>query len=364
MVGETKCIGLQFYPHKVVHALIKELPEPKWSTEHNMVYIKNTPENLRAIFQKFKGVAWLNCKYFFKNRPVNTHGEEAGDIGWVTKRKLPPGYKACPPEYLQKLQLKKYSQSTIGTYVPAFERFINYYKDQEVNSLNEMHIRTYLSELVKRKLSNSAVNQAVNAIKFYYEIVLNMPNRFYEIERPRPEQKLPKVLSKEEVLAIIDATNNIKHRCIVELLYSGGLRRSELLNLKIADVDGKRMTIRIEGAKGKKDRLTLLSAKMLTDLRAYYMSCKPKKYLFESPSGDKYSASSVAHIISGAVKKARIKKPVTPHVLRHSFATHLLESGTNLRSIQALLGHNSLQTTEIYTHVATDAFSTIKNPLD
>jgi len=329
-----------------------------------MVYVKNTPQNLSAIFHKLKGVAWVNCRYFFKNRPVNTHGDQAGDTSWVAGRKLPEGYKVCPPEYLQKLQLKKYAQSTIGTYVPCFERFINYYRDHDVNSLNETHIRAYLAELVKRKASNSAINQAVNAIKFYYEIVLDMPNRYYDIERPRPEQKLPKVLAKEEVLAIIENTQNIKHRCIVEMLYSAGLRRSELLNLKITDIDGPRRAIRVEGAKGNKDRITLLSERMLGHLREYFVAWRPKKYLFESPEGGQYSASSVAHIISGAAKKAGIRKQVTPHVLRHSFATHLLESGTDIRSIQVLLGHNSLKTTEIYTHIATTSFASIKNPLD
>ena len=363
-LGETKCIGLQFYPHKVIQALIKELPEPKWSQEHNMVYVKNTPQNLSAIFNKFKGVAWVNCKYFFKNKPVNTHGDQAGDTSWVARRKLPEGYKLCPPEYLQKLELKKYAQSTIGTYVPCFERFMNYYKDQDVNSLNETHIRAYLAELVRKKASNSALNQAVNAIKFYYEVVLDMPNRFYDIERPRPEQKLPKVLAKEEVMALIDKTNNIKHRCIVELLYSAGLRRSELVNLKIGDIDSKRMAIRVEGAKGNKDRYTLLSARLLADLREYFTKWRPKRYLFEGSEGETYSAESVAKIVKEAARKARIHQPVSPHILRHSFATHLLEAGTNLRHIQVLLGHNSSKTTEIYTHVANTDFGTLKNPLD
>lgn len=363
-LDDVKYIGLQFYPHKVVQALIKELPEPKWSAEHNMVYIKNTPRNLSVIFQKFKGVAWLNCKYFFKNRPVNTHGEEAGDISWVTKRKVKEGHKICPDSYLQKLSIKKYSASTIRTYVNYFEKFINYYKYDDINSLNEVQIRAFLQHMVKNKASNSALNQVVNAIKFYYEIVLDMPNRFYEIERPLREHKLPKVLSKEEVKGIIANTINLKHRCIVELLYSAGLRRSELLNLKISDIDSHRMMIRVEGAKGKKDRYTLLSVKALANLRLYFVQCKPKMYLFEGQEGGKYSSSSIEHILLKASRRARITKKVTAHMLRHSFATHLLENGTDLRNIQMLLGHNSLQTTEIYTHVTGNSFSAIKNPLD
>lgn len=364
VVGEEKCIGFQFYPHKVVHALLKQLPGIKWSNKSNMAFIRNTPDNLTTIFRTFKGVAWVNCKYFFKNKPVNIKNEHAGDISWVKQRRLPPAYKTCPDTYLQKLELKKYAANSIRVYVTCFERFLNFYKKEEVNALNEQHIRDYLSFLVQNGYSNSYINQAVNAIKFYFEIVLDMPNRFYEIERPRKEHKLPKVISKEEVLAIIAHTNNIKHRCIVSLLYSAGLRRGELISLKISDINSKRMLIRVEGAKGNKDRFTLLSNKVLEDLRVYYLKWRPKQHLFESPDGKQYSGKSIENIVKVASKKAGIYMNVTPHMLRHSFATHLLENGTDLRSIQNLLGHNSLKTTEIYTHVATNSFNKIKNLLD
>jgi len=191
-----------------------------------------------------------------------------------------------------------------------------------------------------------------------------MPNRFYSIERKRKEYKLPEVLPKEDVLSLIENTNNLKHRCIISLLYSAGLRRGELLNLKLHDIDSKRMVIRVQNAKGNKDRYTLLSKSALEDLRKYYKLWKPVNYLFEGVKKDKYSANSVGRIVANAAKKARIKKHVSPHILRHSFATHLLEAGTDLRYIQKILGHNSSKTTEIYTHVATNTFSSIKNPLD
>lgn len=364
IIKDEKCIGILFYPNKVIQALIKQLPGVKWSNEHQVVYVKNTKENLTAIYKQFRGVAWINAKYFFKNKPVNLTETGNGDISWVEKRTVEKGYKVCPKEYLQKLELKRYANNTIKTYVACFERFINHFRELEVTTLDEHHIREYLSVLHKKELSNSYINQSVNAIKFYYEVVHNMPNRFYDIERPRSEHKLPKVISKEEVLAIINHTNNIKHRCILEILYSAGLRRGELINLKITDIDSKRMLIRIEGAKGNKDRYTLLSQRVLENLRAYFVKWRPKVYLFESPEGGQYSAKSVANILIVAAKKAKINKPVTPHMLRHSFATHLLENGTDLRSIQALLGHSSLKTTEIYTHVAANTFNKIKNLLD
>ena len=158
--------------------------------------------------------------------------------------------------------------------------------------------------------------------------------------------------------------NNIKHRCIVSLLYSAGLRRGELIDLKLSDIDSKRMVINVRQGKGNKDRITLLSPSVLEELRVYFKEWKPKVYLFEGPSGNKYSTTSVMNIIRSAAKKAGLKKSITPHALRHSFATHLLESGTNLRYIQALLGHKSSKTTEIYTQVAITNIKEIKSPLD
>ena len=363
-IKNKKCIGLQFYPNKVIHALVKELPQVKWSSEFEMTYIPNAGPNLNTIFTTFKVVAWIACAYFFKNKPINTKGDGIGGNEWASNRTFTIDWRICPKEYIDKLEVKKYSLSTIKTYTSAFECYLNFYKDQPLNNLNDQHIQQYLLTLVKKGRSNSYINQAVNAIKFYYEMVLNMPNRFYNIDRPRKEHKLPKVISKEEVLAIIENTNNIKHRCIVELLYSAGLRRSELIDLKIKDIDSSRMTIRIEGAKGNKDRFTILSETLLKDLRKNFLEWKPRVYLFEGIKGEKYTGSSVAKIISKASIKANINQKVTPHMLRHSFATHLLENGTDLRYIQSLLGHSSTKTTEIYTHVATNIFKKGKNPLD
>ena len=192
----------------------------------------------------------------------------------------------------------------------------------------------------------------INSIKFYYEVVLEMPNRFYSIERPRKQESLPKVISLEEVQAIIKNTNNIKHKCIVSLLYSAGLRRSELLNLKLEDIDSKRMVINVKHGKGNKDRQTILSESVLKDLRQYYIAWKPKVYLFEGKPKQQYSPSSILQIIKKAAKKANIKKNITPHMLRHSFATHLMQNGIDIRKIQELLGHTSLNTTQGYLNLS------------
>lgn len=363
MIANKRMIGIQFSPDKLIQDLLKGLPQCKWSTKYRMAYVPNSKTNLNRIYSTFKGVAWINYNKFLTNRPINTHNQEV-DANWFRTRELPPGYRRCPEPYLQRLELKRYAKNTVKVYVQFFEQFINRYPEKDLETLNESDIREYLRSLINRNCSNSYVNQAINAIKFYYEGVLGMPNRFYELERPRKESHLPKVISKEEVLRIIDHTNNLKHQCIVQLLYSSGLRRSELVSLKLEDIDSKRMIIRIKQAKGKKDRITILSSNVLENLRRYYKQWQPTTYLFEGRNKEPYSAVSVLKIVKDAANRAGIRTTVTPHVLRHSFATHLLESGTDLRQIQVLLGHGSTKTTEIYTHVANHTFTAIKNPLD
>jgi len=363
LIKEKRFIGLQFNTDKVIHALVKQLPDVKWSNSFNMAYILNTKENLDQIFKIFNGVVWVNCNYFFDKSTVKDTNKPI-DITWFRKRQLPTTYRVCPTSYLDKLELRKYANNTVKTYVTSFETFINYYISKDLVSINESDVRKYILKLVQEDKSNAYINSAINSIKFYYESVLGMPNRFYEIERPRKEKKLPKVLSKEDVLSIIANTNNLKHKCIVSLLYSSGIRRNELVNLKITDIDSKRMLIRVEAAKGNKDRYTLLSHSLLEDLRAYYKQYKPEKYIVEGMYGKQYSGQSIGKIVINAAEKAGIKIPVTPHMLRHSFATHLLEAGVDLRQIQVLLGHSSSKTTEIYTHVATTTFKKITNPLD
>lgn len=363
LVDQKRCIGLQFYPDKVLNALIKSLPDLKWSDQFGMAYVPNTPKHFDAIFNTFKGVAWLNCAHFSNKRAV-TLNETAPDISYFEKRTCKPDYRTVPKEFLQKLYIKKYSQNTVRIYVTLFERFINHYKDTPLLEITEKEIHDYLEKLVINKFSDSYINQAINSIKFYYEVVLGMPNMFYSIDRPQKAERLPEVLSKEKVLEMIRKTQNIKHKCIIKLLYSAGLRRSELLNLKIEDVDSDRMLIKVKSGKGNKDRHTILSKTLLDDLRIYYRLYKPKTFLFEGKDDKPYSATSITKIVKRAAKWAGVRKRVTPHMLRHSFATHLLEQGVDLRYIQTLMGHGSSKTTEIYTHVAVGRLQSIKNLLD
>lgn len=363
LINNEKQIGIKFYPDKLLQTVIKGLPNVKWSNEFGMAYIKNNPNNLNLLFNDFKGLAWINCASFFPRNKVKTNNSPV-KVNDFRIRELPNNYRKCPEDFLLKLELKKYSINTAKTYINLFERFINYYKDKKLTHINENDIRLYLQQLIQQGKSDSFVNQMINSIKFYYEVVLEMPNRFYSIERPFKKESLPKVISLEEVQEIIKNTNNIKHKCIVSLLYSAGLRRNELLNLKLEDIDSKRMVITVKNGKGNKDRQTILSESVLHNLRTYYKEWRPSIYLFEGAKGKQYTATSILKIIKTAAKKAGIRKNITPHMLRHSFATHLLENGTDLRYIQVLLGHSSTRTTEVYTQVAINNIKAIKSPIE
>lgn len=274
-------------------------------------------------------------------------------------------YRTCPDEMLEKLETMRYSPQTISAYQQLMEEFINYFPTKAIEEITEPEIVAYIRYLVKeRGISASYQNQAINAIKFYYEKVIGGVRKFYQLERPIKEQKLPTVLSVEEVQAMIKATGNLKHKTMIMVCYSAGLRLSEVLNLRLADVDSHRMQISVKGGKGKKDRYTLLSEKLLPLLREYFKAYRPKEYLFEGSDGGQYSDRSFQVIVKDALRNAKINKHASVHTLRHSFATHLLEAGTDLRYIQSLLGHGSSKTTEIYTHVSSKALSGIKSPLD
>jgi len=364
ILASEKHIAFEYNADNAVNTLLHTFKDLKWNEEFNMFYIYNNKENIQKIFSIFKGIAWINLKYFYKDKPVNTSLPEQNFTKLKEKCAVSVKLRKCPAEFVDKLQVKRYSENTARSYINAFEEFLNFYPTKALLEINELDITAYLKHLVQKGLSNSYQNQAINAIKFYFEIVLGLPNRFYSVDRPRREHKLPNVLSEEEVYRIISVTTNIKHKAIIVTIYSCGLRLSELLNLKLTDIQSDRNLLLIRNAKGNKDRNTILSATTIALLRKYYLLYKPKEFLFEGQSGGQYSEKSVQNIIKNALKLAKITKSSSTHTLRHSFATHLLENGTDLRYIQTLLGHSSPKTTEIYTRVSTKSLRDIKSPLD
>lgn len=264
------------------------------------------------------------------------------------------------------MEHKRYSPSTINTYIDAAKSFLMFTYPKPIKNITNDDVVRYVNEyIIKNGLSFSYQNQVVNAVKLFFREVVHSDLNVDKIERPRREYKLPNVLSKEDVKLILNAHTNVKHKTMLSLIYACGLRRSELLNLKPTDIDSKRGLLIIKQAKGRKDRITPISEKTIVMLREYYKMYKPKVWLFEGQNtGDQYSEKSLQNVLKQALEKAKIKKPVTLHWLRHSYATHLLETGTDIRYIQELLGHKSSKTTEIYTHVSTNSLQKIKSPFD
>ncbi|WP_241780993.1 tyrosine-type recombinase/integrase [Cochleicola gelatinilyticus] len=259
---------------------------------------------------------------------------------------------------------KRLAENTITTYSEATFRFLKYLLQHDAKEITPLWIKRFNYDyIITNGYSISYQNQCISGIKRYIEF-RGIDLDIDEIERPRKSQTLPEILSKDEVKRILDCTRNLKHKALLTLLYSGGLRIGEALSMKLTDVDSDRMLLFVQGAKGRKDRYTLLSEKFLNLLREYYKIYRPKKLLFEGQTGLHYSPVSARQVLKRSASKAMITKNIRLHTLRHSFATHLLESGTDIRYIQELLGHNSPKTTMIYTHVTSNSLRNIKNPFD
>jgi len=375
-----------------VKVAARQLLDRKWcEAAGGFLYVPNSPAHLKDIFRKFKGVAFVDGKQFFggrapkqKQRPAAASPRAAGRPGAqgrfsppaggkvnaegakrTLRRREAPLVKECPPAYRKLLVRLNYSAHTVRNYIHQFTDFLNFFPDRDADTLEEADITEYMLYLAEgRRLSASSQNMAINAIKFYYEQVKGGTRKRYSWVRPEKPFRLPEVLSEREVSRLFQSVGNLKHRAILLCIYAAGLRISELLNLRPTDIRSDRMLILVRGGKGKKDRTTLLSTSLLKVLRAYYRAYHPGSWLFEGADGGRYSATSVRQVLRRATLAAGIGRKVTPHTLRHSFATHLLERGTDLRYIQSLLGHGSSRTTEIYTHVSHTALQKITSPLD
>lgn len=268
--------------------------------------------------------------------------------------------------FRQYMRQRRYSEHTISVYTKCIQIFLSRNKIplHDLQNKDVEHFNT--SFILRHGYSESYQNQFINSIKLFFSRFHHISLELEQIERPRKEKRLPQVLSKEEIRELFNRMPNRKHRLMLSIIYACGLRRSELLNLRICDIDSQRNVLCICQAKGKKDRLVPISNSLIEELRIYYKSCHPSplKWLFTGANGEKYSESSLRMILKNALSRTSIRKHVTLHTLRHSFATHLLEKGTDLRIIQELLGHSSSKTTEIYTHVSTRMICNITSPFD
>jgi integrase/recombinase XerD len=274
-------------------------------------------------------------------------------------------YEAAVVELEQVLMLKRYSHRTIKTYLIAFRQFIMFYNDIKPSLLNRAHIDAFILHQIKTKyISESHQNQILSAIKMFYTEVVDKEREVSNLIRPKRSEKLPHVLTENEVVRLLKATNNLKHRCILMLIYSGGLRLGELVRLRLQDLEPEAGRMFVHGGKGKKDRCTLLSPKAWETLQGYLAIYRPVEWVFEGQNGGSYSERSVQALFTKAKADAGINPYATVHTLRHSFATHLLESGVDLRYIQGLLGHESSKTTEIYTHITRVGWERVQSPFD
>jgi site-specific recombinase XerD len=354
---QQKIIKAAFAYDRELIALIKSQKSARWSQSMQSWYFPKKDFQLNRFYQSFKGKAFIDYSQLQKKSSTAPFSKKVPKES-KPEIQLPKGFK-------EQLILKRYSQNTVKTYCSCLLKFKGHFKGQDIDSLSKEEIKTFLLYLVQeKKVSPSTQNQYINAIKFYYEKVLKQPRMAYVLERPNRAKKLPKVLTEQEVLMILKNTPNIKHKTILSLLYSAGLRVGELIGLRVQDIVWDKNYLFVRGGKGKKDRITLLSEHVAFLLRKYLQKYKPNYWVIENHERKQYSSSSVRAILKNSTKKAALRKRVNPHMLRHSFASHLLEKGTDLRYIQELLGHGSSKTTEIYTHVSKKSLANIKNPLD
>ena len=329
---------------------IKKIRGYYWHTNQKMWSVPNSRENLKTLTSLFKGDFQL-----LDHIPMSK----------IPKVNLNESNKLILDKVYKKLVLGGYSQHTLRTYKACLIKYLGFFENEVIEDITKDKIEDYVYTLkVKYKISDSKQNQVINAIKFLYEQVFNRPRENYNIRRPKTAKELPNVLSNQEVLRLLRAPKNLKHKAILTVMYSAGLRISEVVNLRIEDIHSDRGIIFIKAAKGKKDRNTVLAHSLLKLLRQYYKQYKPAYWLFEGMEGGQYSVSSIQKIFRNAVISAKINAWATPHTLRHSFATHLLMNGVSTRYLQALLGHSSSKTTEIYTHIMEINNTVIKSPLD
>ena len=268
-------------------------------------------------------------------------------------------------KFNKRIIIENYSEQTIKNYLSVLKLFLDWVEKRNVDKVSNEEIQDYLFYCKNKKnYAFSTMKQVIATISFLYDKVLDKPiPKALDIKLRKPTH-LPIVLSVKDISKILEVTNNLKHKTILILIYSGGLRLGELINLKIGDIDSESMKIHVRQAKGKKERYIMLSENVLNLLREYYKVYKPQNYIIEGQKGGRYSPQSVQSVFKTALKKAGIRKKATVHSLRHSFATHLLDDGTDIRYIQELLGHKRLETTQIYTHVSSYSINKIKSPAD
>jgi site-specific recombinase XerD len=362
-------IAIGFDDKEITKAIVKAIEGIKWSQTHETYYVLYSKNTIHTLFNYFRSKSYFVDYSQFKKPIRNTYQpvkKIKPNLNMADMFKvLPITYKELLKDYAGFLRGKRLSESTVRSYGYFVLRFMNFYKPKAIKAIKKKDI-DYFFEIVLagENFSISSHRQCVSALKYFIEYC-DLPSlEPDDLKRPKKSKKLPIVLSKEEIIDLIQVTKNLKHRAIIGLLYSCGLRIGELLDLKISALDFDRNLLRVNEGKGRKDRSVVMSEVLKPLIFNYLNTYKPNIFIIEGRDGGPYSATSVRQFLKKSCGYAGIKKQVTPHVLRHSYATHLMENGVDLRHIQLLLGHAKPETTMIYTHVAHRDLMQISSPLD
>lgn len=381
-----ECIGIFFETNSKLNGAIRKNAGARWSKTHQCWWLPLSKENYNKLFFALKGLASIEQsalhQYLAERKkqyplpgslpvkwPQGNIKDVAGQrVTVYREEKISVVNKHVLPAMEQYLKLKAYSPSTAKTYLNEMAQLLQTIKTIPADELRPEHLRRYLVYCFEKLgLTENTLHSRINALKFYYEQVLGREKFFWEIPRPKKRELLPKIFNQQEIAAIINSVKNLKHKTMLMLAYSAGLRVSEVIHLRTLGIDSKRMSIFISQAKGKKDRVASLSPVLLVMLREYAKKYKPDKkgFLFEGArKSEPYSSRSLQEVLQEAKKKAGILRPGSIHSLRHSFATHLVDRGTDVTMIQKLLGHNDIKTTLRYLHTSNRDLLKIVSPLD
>jgi site-specific recombinase XerD len=352
------CMAIRFRFDEAIKRVVKECGA-KWTRTHDCFYVLNQTKVKQHLYVKLKR---LGCYIDYSAMPKRIRRPTAH----LALEQLPETHLAAYEEFKNYLVGQRKSSSTVYTYANFIQRFLSFYAHKLLADLDLRSIEVFMEQVIaKGGYSVSSHRQCVSAFKHFSALKLGLAYAPEDLHFPKKDKKLPVVLSATEVIELIRVTRNLKHRAIIGLIYSSGLRIGELLSLRLSDLDLERQTIHVHAGKGRKDRVCDLGERIKPMLINYAQTYRPQTYLFEGgEAGKPYSASSVRQFLKRSCTAAGIKKQVTPHTLRHSYATHLLENGVDVRYIQELLGHSRPETTMIYTHVTERKLREITNPLD
>jgi len=352
-------ISISFDFDESIKLHLKKLSGISWSQTHRVFYMESTSENKQRLFQHLNNQGWYVDYSALRNMKTPSLQKEN-----LAKPELSKETRTILREYVSYLRGKRYSESTVRTYYNFIFQFLEFQKKDPL-ALTNRDVELFIEQVIAKKgYSISTHRQCISGLKHFAELYTHSKIDPKIIRTPKKSRYIPTVLSREQVIDLLRATRNLKHRMILALIYSSGLRIGELLNLKLADLDVDRKQVHVKKAKGRKDRNVVMAESIIPLLFNYINTYKPEVYFVEGVGGKTYSPSSVRAFLKVSSQRAKILKKVTPHCLRHSFATHMLENGTDIRYIQEMLGHSRPETTMIYTHVAQKDLLKIRSPLD